>query len=94
MPRFVIELARSRLTPSHFDRAVNSAAIYAPADAIGAGFLDRVVSADELRPAALAAARELAGLNAEAHRATKLKSHAGLIEAVHAAIEDEFKLAA
>ena len=32
VPRFVIELARSRLTPSHFDRAVNSAVMYAPAD--------------------------------------------------------------
>jgi enoyl-CoA hydratase len=91
MPRFVIELARSRLTPSHFDRAVNSAVLYAPADAVGAGFLDRVVSAEELQPAALEAARELAGLNAEAHKATKLKSRAGLIDAVHGAIEDEFK---
>jgi enoyl-CoA hydratase len=91
MPRFVIELARARLTPSHFDRAVNSAVLYAPADAVGAGFLDRVVSAEELQTAALEAARELAGLNAEAHEATKLKSRAGLIDAVHAAIEDEFE---
>ncbi len=35
-----------------------------------------------------------AGLNAEAHKATKLKSRAGLIDAVQAAIEYEFKLAA
>ena len=40
MPRFVIELARSRLTPAEFDRAVNSAAMYAPADA-GASRLPR-----------------------------------------------------
>jgi enoyl-CoA hydratase len=94
MPQFVIELARSRLTPSHFDRAVNSAAMYAPADAVGAGFLDRVVPADELQGAALGAARELAALNAEAHRATKLKSRAGVIAAVAAAIQDEFGVAA
>jgi enoyl-CoA hydratase len=94
MPRFVIELARSRLTPSHFDRAVNSAVMYRPADAVSAGFLDRVLPADELQPAALQAARELAGLNAEAHKATKLRSRAGVIDAVHTAIEDEFKLAA
>ena len=94
MPRFVIELARYRLAPSHFDRAVNSALMYAPANAVGAGFLDRVVSAEELQPAALEAARELAGLDAEAHQATKLKSRSGLIDAVHAAIADEFKVAA
>ncbi len=93
MPRFVIELARARLTPAHFDRAVNSAAMYSPVDAVGAGFLDRVVPAGELRTAAHDAARELAGLNAEAHRATKLKSRAGLIEAVHAAIEEELGVA-
>lgn len=94
VPRFVIELARYRLTPRHFDRAVNSAVMYPPADAVGAGFLDRVVPADELQPAALEAARELASLNAEAHRATKLKSRADVIVAVHSAIEDEFTLAA
>ena len=92
MPGFVIELARSRLTPSHFDRAVNSAAMYTPADAVGAGFLDRVVAAEELAAAAREAAAALAGLNPEAHRATKLKSRAGVIDAVHAAIEDEFNV--
>jgi enoyl-CoA hydratase len=93
MPRFVIELARARLTPSHFDRAVNSAVMYAPADAVSAGFLDRVVPSEELQPAALLAARELAGLNAEAHKATKLKSRADLIRAVQTAIAEEFEMA-
>jgi enoyl-CoA hydratase len=94
VPRFVIELARSRLTPSHFDRAVNSAVMYTPAEAAGAGFLDRIVAAEELRPAALAAATELASLNADAHKATKLKSREGLIAALRAAIEDELTVAA
>jgi len=94
MPQFVIDLARSRLTPAHFDRAVNSAAMYTPAEAVGAGFLDRVVAAPELGAAAREAAAQLAGLNPEAHRATKLKSRADLIEAVRTAIEDEFTVAA
>jgi len=92
MPHFVIELARSRLTPAHFDRAVNSAAMYTPADAAVAGFLDRVVPAEDLGGAAREAASQLAGLNAEAHRATKLKSREGLIDALHAAIEEEFNV--
>ncbi|HEX3512178.1 MAG TPA: crotonase/enoyl-CoA hydratase family protein [Solirubrobacteraceae bacterium] len=93
MPQFVIDLARARLAPAHFDRAVNSAAMYAPADAVRAGFLDRVVPPEELQRAALDAARELCGLDAEAHRATKLKSRGRLIEAVREAIEVEFELA-
>ncbi len=90
MPQFVIDLARSRLTPAHFDRAVNCAAMYSPVDAVAAGFLDRVVMADDLQAEALEAANELAELHGEAHLATKLKSRATLIEAVHAAIEREF----
>ena len=35
---------------------------------------------------------ELAGLNPEAHRQTKLKSRQGLIDAVRAAIEEEFEV--
>jgi enoyl-CoA hydratase len=73
---------------------VNSAVIYAPGDAVGAGFLDRVVPAGELRVTSLEAAKELAGLNAEAHRATKLKTRASLIDAVHGAIQDELSPAA
>jgi enoyl-CoA hydratase len=94
MPQFVIELARARLTPSHFDRAVNSAAMYSPAEAVTAGFLDVVVGAEELQGAARQAAAELAGLNAEAHRLTKLKARAGVIAAVRAAVREEFESAA
>ena len=92
MPRFVIELARSRLIPAEFDRAVNSAAMYSPRDAVRAGFLDRVVPAEALAAKAREAAVELAGLNAEAHRQTKLKSRQGLIDAVRTAIEQEFEV--
>jgi enoyl-CoA hydratase len=63
--------------------------MYTPAEAVGAGFLDRVVSPEELKQAARDAATQLAGLNAEARKATKLKSRAGLITAVRAAIELE-----
>ncbi len=92
MPLFVIELARSRLTPSDFDRAVNSAVMYTPQDAVRAGFLDRVVPVGELPRAAREAARELTGLSVEAHRATKLKSRGRLIDAVRAAIEHELEV--
>ncbi len=89
MPQWVIELARARLLPAHLDRAVNSAVMYTPTDAVAAGFLDRVVDAGALAASARAAAEELAGLNPEAHRATKLKTRAGVIAAVRAAIAAE-----
>jgi enoyl-CoA hydratase len=92
VPWFVIELARQRLQPPHFNRAVVSATMYGPAEAIAAGFLDEVVPADELRAASLAAAATLAELNTEAHAATKLRARADSLKAIRAAIETELTL--
>jgi enoyl-CoA hydratase len=92
VPWFVIELARRRLTPAQFDRAVVGAVSYSPQEAAAAGFLDRVVPAAELRSASLEAARELEGLDTNAHAATKLRARAGPLEAVRAAIESELTL--
>jgi enoyl-CoA hydratase len=89
LPLFVVELARQRLTPTHFNRATVNAHMYRPADAIEAGFLDRVVGAAELEEACEAAAAELVGLNKEAHIATKLRVRGAALEALHEAIEAE-----
>lgn len=89
VPLFVIELARQRLDPVHFNQAVVSATMYGPREAVVAGFLDRVVPANELRAASLEAAGVLAELDAAAHTATKLHARAGAIEAVRSAIEAE-----
>jgi enoyl-CoA hydratase len=89
MPFFVIELARHRLAPAHFDRAVISAVMYEPADAVTAGFLDRVVAPVDLGEAAAAAAQELGGLNPEAHAATKLRARGTALTALRAAIDAE-----
>jgi enoyl-CoA hydratase len=91
VPLFVIELARQRLHPAHFDRAVVNATMYSPGDAIAAGFLDRVVDADELRTASLEAAEELAALNPEAHKATKLRARADSLKALRSAIDTELR---
>jgi enoyl-CoA hydratase len=93
VPLFVIELARQRLRPADFNRALVTAAMYDPHQAVSAGFLDRVVPPDELRAASLAAAEELAGLNLEAHRATKLRVRASALKAIRAGIEQELTAA-
>jgi enoyl-CoA hydratase len=89
VPWFAIEIARQRLHPAHFDRAVVGAAMYSPADAVNAGFLDRIVTAGELRSASLRAAEALAELDPAAHAATKLRARARALEAVRRAIETE-----
>ena len=87
VPWFLLELARYRLSPPHLDRAVAQATIYAPEDAVVAGFLDRVVPAADLAAEARHTAETLAGLNADAFAATKERLHAPVIEALRAGTE-------
>ena len=82
-----IELARARLTPSAFNRSVINAEMFDPADAVDAGFLDKVVPAEELEATALAMAKQLAGLNMTAHRNTKLKTRKAFLELLDSSIE-------
>ncbi len=89
VPWFVIELARQRLNPAHFNRAVVSATMYGPDEAVTAGFLDEIVPADELRATSLAAAATLAELNPQAHAATKLRARGNALKAIRTAIETE-----
>jgi enoyl-CoA hydratase len=89
VPWFVIELARQRLQPAHFNRAVISATMHSPSEAVTAGFFDRVVPTDELRAASLDAAAELAELNPAAHAATKLRVRGNSLKAIRSAIETE-----
>jgi enoyl-CoA hydratase len=92
VPWFAIELARQRLTPAQFDRAVVTGAPYSPAQAAEAGFLDQVVAPEELLDASRQAAEYLAGLNAAAHAATKLRVRAGALSAIRSAIETELTI--
>jgi enoyl-CoA hydratase len=87
MPRFGVEMLRQRLAPAHFQRAVALAEMYAPDDAVAAGFLDRVVPAADLARAAREVAERLAALPAEVHAASKLRAREASLCAIRAAIE-------
>jgi enoyl-CoA hydratase len=87
MPRAAVEICRQRLTPACFNRAVVLAEVFAPDDAVAAGFLDRVVPAAQLADAAAAAAAELARLDLDAHAATKLRARRLAATALREAIE-------
>jgi enoyl-CoA hydratase len=89
MPRFAIELSRSRLTPSHFNRALINAEVFSPDGAVEAGFLDRVVPPLDLRAEAARTAEALAKLHPRAFAETKTLVHAEALERLHMAIETE-----
>jgi enoyl-CoA hydratase len=86
MPRTAVEICRQRLAPAHFNRAVVLAEVYAPDNAVDAGFLDRVVPAPELHDAAQSTAIELAKLDMDAHAATKLRVRGHALQAVREAV--------
>src|SRR6185436_13595053 len=56
LPRAAIEILRQRVAPAHFNRAAILAEIYTSANAVEAGFLDRVVEPSEV----VAVSREMA----------------------------------
>jgi enoyl-CoA hydratase len=82
-----IELARDRLRKSAFHRSVINGEMFDPAAAVDAGFLDKVVPAEQLLATAQAAAQQMKKINMTAHRNTKLKVRKALLETLDAAIE-------
>jgi len=92
LPWFAVVLARHRLTPSHFDHATVTGAMFDPGGALEAGLLDAVVGPDELDAAALSAAEDLAGVDRQAHAATKLRVRRRVLEELRSAIDGELTL--
>lgn len=82
-----IELARDRLRKSAFHRSVINGEMFDPQGALDAGFLDKVVPAEQLLATAQAAAQQLKKINMSAHRNTKLKVRKALLDTLDAAIE-------
>jgi enoyl-CoA hydratase len=87
MPHFGVEICRQRLAPAHFNRAVIFSEMYSPADAVPAGFIDRVVPAAELLNEAQKFAASLTKLNMAAHAASKLRLRDQTLKAIRSAIE-------
>jgi enoyl-CoA hydratase/carnithine racemase len=84
-----IELARDRLRRSYFNRAVINAEMFAPAEAVTAGFLDAVVPAGDLMPTARSVAEQMKKLDRTAHASTKVKARRALLETLDWAIEED-----
>ena len=84
-----ITLARDRLSNAAFQRSVISAEMFNPQGALVAGFLDRVVAADQLMPVAIEMAQELKKLNMTAHKNTKRKARKALLDTMDQAIASD-----
>jgi enoyl-CoA hydratase len=89
MPYFGVEICRQRLAPAHFQRAVALAEIYAPDDAVAAGFLDRAVPAERIEEVARVIAAQLGRLDRDVHAASKLRARDYALRAIRAAIESD-----
>ena len=89
LPRFAVSLSEDRLSKRHLLRATTQAEIYAPADAVDAGFLDRLVDADQVEAEALAEATRLAGLPRGAFAGTKRHLRGGLADRIAAGLDAE-----
>jgi enoyl-CoA hydratase len=87
LPLAALEICRQKLAPAHLNRAVLNAEIYTPRDAVMAGFLDRVVPAEELSNLARQAAVQLTKLDMTAHAASKLRLREQMLKSLHAAID-------
>jgi enoyl-CoA hydratase len=86
LPRFAVELARDRLATSHFATAILGATDD-PAGAAAAGYLDRVVPADQVVDEAMAEARRLGELRTGAVARTKANARQAMIDEVAAGID-------
>jgi enoyl-CoA hydratase len=93
VPRFAVEVARARLTPAYFNRALTTGLLFAPAEAATAGFVDWTVPAEALDAAATQEAEALCNIDMPSHHATKLRAREGALRAIRAAIDSDITLA-
>ena len=89
VPRFAVEVARQRLTPAYFSRAVMTGEMFAPQEAVTAGFFDRLVPPEDLERTAQEAALALSRLDLAAHAATKKRARGSVIELIRRVIDED-----
>jgi enoyl-CoA hydratase len=89
LPYFGVELARERLAKTHFASAVTMAKLYDAAGAVEAGFLDEVVSEEDLVSQAIARAEQFALLDMEAHKNTKARTRETFMAVLSEAVKKE-----
>ena len=92
VPKFAVELARHRLTPPGFAR-ITTGPMFDPEEALRIGYLDRVVTADQLADAVKAEASRLRALDMPSFEATKARINEAALRAIDAAVDEELRVA-
>ena len=87
IPVFGLELARARLSRRHLTAATIQARMFNPEEAVDAGFLNQVVSADELQERTIEAAAQLAQYPTESYAGNKLALRESALERMRRALE-------
>lgn len=93
VPRFAVEVARQRLTPAYFNRTVVTGEMFGPAEAVTAGFFDRLVPAADLERAAADTAAALSRIDMTAHAGSKARARGQALAAIRAVIDSDITLA-
>jgi enoyl-CoA hydratase len=93
VPRWAVEVARQRLTPAYLNRAAVTGEMFGPAEAVTAGFFDRMVPASELEAAANQTADTLTKIDMRSHTETKMRVREPAIKAIRAAIDADITMA-
>jgi enoyl-CoA hydratase len=89
IPHYGVEIARMRLSPSWFQHATITGALYSPEEALRAGFLDALYPAEELMARAKEEAQRLRKLNMPAHVGTKRRVRAAALKLIRDSIDQE-----
>jgi enoyl-CoA hydratase len=89
IPHYGVELARMRLTPSYFQHATITGAMYTPEEAVTAGFLDAIHPPHALLERAREEAQRLRKLNMQAHAGTKRRVRAPALALIRDSIDTE-----
>jgi len=91
VPVLAMELARDRLAPAALPRATLGATIYAPDDAVRAGYLDEAVPAGELLAHAKAEAARLGALAKAAYAGTKQRLRGKTIDYIRSSMASDMR---
>ncbi len=93
-PGFAVELARSRVHPAWLSRTVTTGEMFGPEDAVTAGFLDRIIGADQIEEEIDTIAAALRTLHRPSHVNAKRRLRAGVMRDMRVAIDNDITLAA
>jgi enoyl-CoA hydratase len=88
-PRFAIEIARQRLLPAYLSRTVVTGEMFAPAEAVTAGFFDRLVPAAELERSAQASAEAIGKISLANHAVAKQRLRGEAIATIRRMIDED-----